>query len=219
MKLCEVPRCGHPAKPFSRYCPAHDARNTNTGHPEGTNVLVGEYKTLFLLAQDFVSHHHDHPGLKAALEWLGRLVSEARDPGTIHARSSAADRLGRWLSRLRAEGVTPADMLATIAALYALREWSPRRFLSDRHFNHQLAIRVLRLAPAPYREAWSNGRAKKVHDRITSPTRDLLSTRINTTLGPLVLRMGKEVAHAAQPRPQERLEGIDYPFNTKGTYP
>ncbi|BAE52853.1 hypothetical protein amb4049 [Paramagnetospirillum magneticum AMB-1] len=219
MRACEVPHCRDHARSFSRYCRRHDQRTTNTGHPEGTNVLRGEYKTLFLLAHQFITHHKEHPGIRAGLEWLGGMMADGRDPGTIHARSSAADRLGRWLHQMQTEGVTAEDMLATIGAIYALREWNPRRFLSDRHFDHQLAIRVLRLTPAPFSERWSEGKPKKVYDRITGPTRDLLSTRINAALGPLILRMGREVASAAQPRPQERLEGIDFPFNPKGTYP
>lgn len=219
MRACEVPHCRDHARAFSRYCKRHEQRDTNTGHPEGTTVRLGEVRTLYLLAHQFITHHRDHPGVKAALEWLGRMTAEARDPGTVHARSTAADRLARWLHRMHTEGTTPEDMLATVAAVYALREWTPRRFLSDRHFNHQLAIRLLRLTPAPYSERWSGGKPKKVYDRITGPTRDLLSTRINATLGPLILRMGQEVAIAAKPRSQERLAGIDYPFNPKGTYP
>ena len=52
-------------------------------------------------------------------------------------------------AKMKGQGIEPARMLAMVAAFHLLRTDHPGEFKSDRHFNHQLAIRLLPDDPCP----------------------------------------------------------------------
>lgn len=221
MRLCQAQGCNQPARNFGSYCRHHDTRNAQTGDPNGITIKERDTRTLRRLSERMIRHHQDHPGVKSALEFLRSLteVASTKAPAHIHANSSPADRLDRWLSQMHKSSVTPEDMLAMVVAMYALREDRPGLFRSDRHFNHQLAIRFLRLTPAPFAgERWCAGTARRKYDRISVGTRELLATILIGALESLPIRMAEQVLKATKPKPRDRLQGIDFPFNAKGSY-
>ena len=68
---------------------------------------------------------------------------------------------------------------------------SPRDFNSDRHFQHQLVIRFLRMVRAPRVEMWGGGSAIYRYDRIMVAVRELFGQRLEARLGLLCLRMAR----------------------------
>ena len=89
-------------------------------------------------------------------------------------RATPEERLGRWLDKMKDQEVHETDALAMIVAMYCHREAYPRDFKSDRHFGHQLVIRLLRMVRAPRLEAWGGGRPVYRYDRVTVAVREML---------------------------------------------
>jgi hypothetical protein len=210
---CDVSRCYQPVHGLSRYCRHHDRVNQDTGHPEGRTIRAGELRPFRKLCAAFIDRHHYHEGIEHALEWIGQRIAEAKDPRYLTVKSTAEQRLARWFARMNREGVDPSAVLATVAALYLYRLYRPQEFRSDRHWRHQLAVRTLRLVPAPRAEHWAgSGGVRCVYDRITVATRDHLSQRLVTALGLLAFRIAREVlADLDKPSP-DKLSGADAPF-------
>lgn len=214
---CDVKGCSLPVTGLSRYCDDHDKANERYGHPLGRLTTIGELKPYRTLAREFIDQHHDHPGIRAALDWIARLITETPEPRHIHQRSTPEQRLGRFMGQMRRGGVDPRDFLAVVAGMALLREWRPYTFKSDRHFAHQTAIRVLRLIPAPHVARWSGDKVRRNYDRVTVGARELLSKRLGVALGLLCLRIARTiVAELNKPDP-DHLPGADAPFTPTTT--
>jgi hypothetical protein len=83
--------------------------------------------------------------------------------------------------------------MAVVVAMYMLQEWEPRAFKSDRHFNHQFAVRFARKAPAPPAYKWRDGAGGLRYDRITVGTRDLLARELVGAIGVPCFRIAKHL--------------------------
>lgn len=210
---CAVSSCARTVQGLSRYCRFHDQRNQTYGHPLGTTFRHGQLKPFKREAALFIQKQRGHPGIEAAIQWLDNWIQEAPDPGVIHARSTARARSNRLLDRMRRGGVTGEDALAIVAGMYAAREFQPRGFKSDRHWNHQLAVRFIRSVPPPH-SVRSNGESYSLQDRIGVGVRDFMADRLTKAVGPLCLRIARELAADSNLQDQPpRLPGLDKPFN------
>lgn len=211
-RLCDVQGCQRQTQKWGKYCEAHDNTNERTGHPDGYTVRVSTLKPYLDMASEFIRDHKGHPAIQAALRWLVVLVYCDRPP-VNHLGQNAPPhlRVNRWLDKMKKQGIRPEEMLAMIAAFYLLREDHPRDFKSDRHFNHQLVVRFLRMIRAPWSERWAEGKPYRRYDRVTVKVRELLSRQINEALGLMCLRMARAIL---RPNP---LEGIETPFETTRT--
>lgn len=213
---CEVPDCGRSRRNFSSLCRHHDQVRDRTGHPLGTTVRKRDVKPYLKLTSRWLKEHRNHPAIEAGCRWLDALVYGNRPHVTsVNPRSSPEDRLLRWLDRMKEEEVDPVSVLATIAAMFMLRECEPRTFRHDRHFHHQVTIRVLRLTRGPRREWWACGRQGFSYDRVTTGVREHLWNTLRPPIGALCLRIARAVTAAytpPPPPPSTLLDGIRTPF-------
>ncbi|QEX16843.1 hypothetical protein FRZ44_21380 [Hypericibacter terrae] len=205
-RTCEVSGCHLPRQHFGKWCEAHDRRAQETGHPLGRTIRRREFEPFVKGARRYLDRHQDHPRIAKALSWLEALVyASGAAPAEITRKSTAHDRLLTWLVKLRRQEVSPVEMLAIAIGICAYREWSPQVFRSDRHFNHQLAIRVLRLARAERITTMHRGcHEYRRHDRITSGVRDLLSEALNRHVGVVALSVARKLVakvNASNPVP------------------
>ena len=93
-----------------------------------------------------------------------------------------------------------------MAAVYLFRAFAPRRFRSDRHFDHQVALAAARIAPA-----WDN-RGWAVSD-VPVGARDYLSKTLNGALGVLAMRIAAEcLKDIDRTEPATTVEGSHLPF-------
>ena len=143
-RQCSAPGCPARVHRLSAYCPAHDDTNKRTGHPLGRTVLVRDLQPYRTRAARFISTHRNDDRLEGLVVVLSTILEQAQRPA---GSWRPGVRLAFWLASLKAAEVPPMDILATILGMYAMREDEPRTFRSDRHFWHQTAIRVFRLAP------------------------------------------------------------------------
>ncbi|TVM18693.1 hypothetical protein DPQ33_04240 [Oceanidesulfovibrio indonesiensis] len=213
---CEVPGCYAYRQKWGRYCEHHDRVNERTGHPEGHTIRKGQLRPYAARATEFIQEQHQHRGVQAALEWIEELLANAEDPGELHRSSLPSQRVGKWFHKMHLAGITAEEVLSTVVGLYLLRELDPRQFKSDRHFQHMLAIRVLRLVPAPFIQAWCNGEGRRLYHRIGVKMREHLADRLNAALGLLALRMAREIKKRMEEEQRQewldRLDGVADPF-------
>jgi len=153
---------------------------------------VGQISPFIKRASQYIRANQDHATIAATLEWCRSYIHEANAPLTeVHRNSTSRQRLSHWLSRLKRAGIYDYELIATVVAMYMLREWEPRSFRSDRHFRHQLAIRFIRKAPAPPAYKWRSGTGGLRYDRVTVGTRELLARELEEAIGVACFRIAK----------------------------
>lgn len=113
---------------------------------------------------------------------------------------------------MKKDGVECEEMLATVTAMFLMREHDQTCFPSDQHFNFQLARAFVRLAPAPYKQSYNGGKGALKYDRITLPMTRHLYKRITESIGVACLNMANAI-HAANRLETGLLRGINVPFN------
>ncbi|MEW5772983.1 MAG: hypothetical protein AB1916_05615 [Thermodesulfobacteriota bacterium] len=192
---CDVPGCWQRRHKFSRYCRPHMKKDEDTGHPLGWTVRKAWLRPWQGEAARFIRDHLHHPDLERPLAHLEAILAQAKRPTVPR---TDADKLHLWLSNLREAGVSAQDVLACVVGMYWLQERLPERFKGDRHFRHQLAVRVLRLAPAPNHKAWDKGREYRLYQRIGVKVRELLASVLIRTTGAAPLRIIRAIEQGHQ---------------------
>lgn len=207
-KNCDVPGCFLPVSKFSRYCGRHDLINERTGHPLGYTITKGKLRPYLEEARRFLALHRDHPGIEDTLKWFGWFMATANPPSRIHTRSSASARFEWWRAALHKAGAAPEELLAVLLGMFLLQEHEPRAFKSDRHFQHQVVVRLLRLA-APGRDS----RGRQQRNRITVGVREALAQiMVTSRLGGFCLRIVRQIEEERKRVSAEGLTGLEEPF-------
>lgn len=213
-RRCEVANCFLPARRFGSKCNGHASQHSRTGHAQGHIIPRHLWRGWRDDVKAFVQDREAHPGIQAALAWLGTLLAEVRLPPPLHRRSHVRDRYARWLCLMVQRGVQPIDLLASVAAIHAVREDDPRAFRDDRHFRHQVAAAFLSVVPRPKRSKVT-ARGYQSSIDATARLRDHVGHQLAGTIGVLAARLGKEVvARNAPPRP---LPDQHAPFDSTTT--
>jgi hypothetical protein len=161
---------------------------------------VGELKPYLKRTSGYIKQHRKHAAIAEGIRRISDLVYGARRRD-LQLRSNATphERLSGWLDRLERSAVPPEELLSIVAAMFLYREDQPHAFRSDRHFRHQLAVRFIRKAPAPYSPLWRGGAGSKRYDRISVKTRDLLAGQLERSVGILCLSMARVLNAATNP--------------------
>lgn len=213
---CAVEHCFRPAQGIGKFCQQHDKRMEQTGDPQGRTIRKSQLAPYVRTVQAFIGRHRDHPGIVAALAWLEDII-QAAPRGTPPLRTSTPPpiRVALWLSRLKAQGIAPVDVLTVVAAMHLLRDSEPRAFATDRHFRHQTVIRVLRLIPGTPKtpRLGSHGRN---YSRITVGVREHLGGQLLARLGLLCLNIARSI-DAAVPAAPSFVAGSAEPFTPTNT--
>lgn len=208
-RRCEIPGCYLPRQKFGRYCEAHDQVMQRTGDPKGRTVRRGEFEPFITAARQYFIKFQDHPEIAKRIRWIERLIWEAGPaPGRITPKSSAHDRLRLWVDQMRRQELPPIEILSMVVALYAFREWTPRAFRSDRHFKHQLAIRVLRMVRTP-RIVSRRGTEYLGYVRITVGVRALLGDALHLQLGTLGFAVGRKLTKKLETDPSAQRDQLN----------
>jgi hypothetical protein len=190
---CEVQGCFKLRQKLGRFCEHHDRVNQRTGHPEGEGVTKFDLKPYHEAALVYIDRHTYVPDIEAGLTWIDRVMGA----GKRHPRPwTPLERVSDWFARMREAEVPPQDVLAVIGGMYLMAEVSGFRpgFKDQRHFMHQLAIRVLRLVPAPrFKARNGSGREYWRYAPITVGMREFLGPRLVKALGAVGLRIAREM--------------------------
>lgn len=212
-RQCEVQACFRPVEKISRYCVQHDSVNKRTGDPRGHTVRVRELRPYVATVTRYIKQHWEHPAIAEASRRVSELVYGARRRN-VGKRPNATpqERLSGWLDRLEGKRVPPEELLCIVAAMFLYREDQPHAFKSDRHFQHQLAIRFLRKAPAPLPPRWWEGQGRKRYDRITVATRDFVAAMLTRAIGVACLGIARVLAHAINPYTPQQEAAIRSPL-------
>ncbi len=201
---CAVASCFKLRHRFGSHCRAHEKTREGTGDPLGSTIRITAVRPWANLARDYIVRNANHDAIGAALDWTRDLMASGVAPrGRLPVRATAPRRLSAWLARIHDAGVEPVDVLALIVGMHLYQLAQPREFVSDDHFRHQLANRLIRLAPAPSIQPWSNGKPmRRKYDRVTSSVRALLADRIIEGLGSFPLRVALQLITDTELKPE-----------------
>ncbi|MGE4555566.1 MAG: hypothetical protein AB7D07_01970 [Desulfovibrionaceae bacterium] len=167
-RTCEVPFCFNETHRFGRLCSYHENIEQRTGHPLGSTIRKATLRPYQQWAMSWLDENRgeENEALRKMLEVLETILNQAK-PMSILDPGTPGQRLNDWLHALHSSGVAPLEIVATMTGMFLMQELEPGLFKSDRHFGHQVAVRVFRLAPAP---TGRTGRQR--YSRITTRTRD-----------------------------------------------
>lgn len=210
-KRCSVPGCFNNVNKFSQYCKHHDQVNQRTGHPLGRTVTVGKLAPYKKIAMEFLDEQRDHPAVLSAGDLLINYLSQAKPRRYISRNAPAWQRIEVWRNRLWTSGVDPImDIMAVIVGMYLLQYYDSRTFRSDRHFWHQMVIRIFKLSKAR-KDA---GAGHSYHRRVTVRERDRFTQTLKQTR---LLSLGFNIARKIIQREEEAImasvQGIEEPFS------
>jgi hypothetical protein len=155
---------------YGPHCGPCVGRRVRTGHPEGHLLTRKEARKWLPLIRSLLRQHSEKKAIRAASLWAERLLNLPGDTA-VHAE----------LRRLKDKGVTPAELLEIIGAVFAYSHYEPRELPDDKRLTHCLANTVLRLRPAEVRYRPS-GRGYK-YERNTSTARMVLGGAIRSAIG------------------------------------
>ncbi len=211
-RTCDVPACGLRRQGIGRYCHRHDDAANRTGHPLGKNLRPSLLVPYADRVRAFMERHQDHPGIRAGIAWCADLIESGSMGRRPRGKRMAALYLRWHLGRMKAHRIDPGEVLVRTAAMFLWREFSPRSFADDRHWQHQLARMVLRLGST---RRGDTGAMQA--PRYNVSTRDLLATRLVGALGPLCIRIAREVMRDLERKPEpapldKPVEGSGAPF-------
>lgn len=228
-RRCEVKDCGQlrdgtQDRRWSKYCSYHDKRNEQTGDPRGTTLRRTELRPYVAMVNDTLDLNPNHDGVQVAIAWTAYRMKQAQSRSQ-RRRQHPRLRADSLFARLRERGVMPYYVLATVTAVWLMREFEPRRFVSDRHFNHQLAKAVFDLAPylRPDSKNTSGGARPSVG------LREYLWSELIDAYGVLPMMLARHIAAERKPeraadadfRPDPdappKVRGKIAPFNTSPT--
>ena len=190
---CSVPGCDYPIarRQFGLLCSKHRTRYHSVGHPTGKSLKVGMFDRWRRdYARPFLEQQARHQGIINAIALLDTLIKSAEYPrGRYDAHMPVSHKSRSWFSILKDRGVEGRDVLEGLIACYAIREYDPRQFADDRHWRHQVALRVIGLG-----NRGSGGLGGPVAPNRTSGTlREHLFKTIHQHVGLLALRAAREI--------------------------
>lgn len=201
-KGCSQPRDGTQQRRWSKYCSYHDRRNQATGDPLGKTISRAALRPYVTMVNDTLDLNPGHAGVQAAIAWTAYRMKVAQSRSHRY-RQHARYRADALFARLRDQKVMPYYVVATVTAIYLMREFDPHRFTSDRHFNHQLAKAVYDLAPH-LRAGSANSSAGR---QLSVGLREYLSAEMRDAFGVLPMMLAK---HIAAERKHKRAADADF---------
>lgn len=168
-RFCTVRGCDRPVKgrAYGRRCNAHRHRARRHGHPEQLGITRKELKPFEGRVEGLIAKNPEARGWaaldqrwEAILQHAAGIMAAARSKPYRRNERRAAEEVLKI-----AQGANGRAVWVRVAALYALQEEFPHRFLSDRAFLYEMVRTVRRLSAvsvSQYHNA-TTGRTKLVY--------------------------------------------------------
>lgn len=206
-KVCDVPGCGNPRDRIGRWCKHHANKVYNYGHPLGRIVWPTEYAQEKAEVKAFVDQHMSHPGVQAALVWLQDWLDALLPDDPILAKQ--APPCIDVFQRLKAHGVTPADILIEATALYHYSMRYPGRLPDDGRLSVAISRAVIKLAPQRIKHYWRSGQDR--YEKIKPSDLKTLGKRMRDTIGLLMANVSNAINQVHNAKANLRL-ALGAPF-------
>jgi hypothetical protein len=195
-KQCAVLHCAKPIGGFSTLCEYHKRALRRHGHALQTGITVQELKPF----KDLIAARRVRNAVNPAWELLRNrweaLANHAKATLDAYANGSPAISYERQtaeqLTTLRT--TVPVDtVINTALSMFLMWEQSPRRFMSDKAFNYQLARRVSGLAKANSASNYSakEGRFKRTYKDTPPKVLNCLAESLKVAFGVAGMRLAE----------------------------
>lgn len=186
---CKVDGCPYPRHRIGHYCKAHGALNNRFGHPLGRTIHRMEYEMETLEVKEFLTMHSEHPGVLAALQWIDDWMESyvSSDPRLRKQDPPGID----LMRRMKAYGVTPLDVLTTVASLWLYSTRRPSKLPDDIRLTYAIGIALHKLVPAEKLTDWRTGKTR--HASRKTPVVRGVGLRIRDTVGALLINIATSI--------------------------
>lgn len=186
MIRCFVSGCSGVCTPMGRLCSHHKARKRRHGEPTQETISTTTLKPYRRLVEACIRRNPDSPcwpQLDALWESLMvRCTEELRE-----RKGKAGIFVWDGLQKLAGlhDKIPPRDAWVTIAAVYALAEFEPRRFRSKDGFRFQLVRRLLSLTDVNTGTYWNHElrRMKRVYRDLRPRVTHVIADYVVETFG------------------------------------
>lgn len=211
MNHCRVPGCNAPVSRWGSLCSTHKTRQRRHGHPQQQGVSKAELAPYAAIIRQRKARNPNSP-LWPSIEarWFA-LVDHCRGVVAASLRGKAMNRFERQACHevvKLADHAETAEVVETALAVFLVQEQSPRRFLSDDAFRHQLARRLRALADVNA-GTWfdhKTGKVKRVYRDLPAGTTVLLGAMLAETFGVAGLLLARRETEDAEKRRRENEE-------------
>jgi hypothetical protein len=187
-QVCRVPGCGAHRKGLELFCAAHRSAGRLYGHPSARAISPKEYAGYVEEARSILERNvGSHPWVAPSLTYIRSTLEKAAKGDSVPA--------ARELAWLHANGVTPMQVLSTLAGFHA---WAySRPFPNDRAQGFAVSRAILALAPRPRQQVTTGktkGTSTSVPPRISALSS--LGPRFMKDLGPVVMKVLATIEHS-----------------------
>jgi hypothetical protein len=156
---CAASGCTSFTAGYSNFCSSHRKTLTRHGHPQQSPVTVHELRPYLRMVSARRTRNGSNAAWAILVQRWSTLVQHAEQRLGAFAAGRADVRHGvQAAEQVRnLAGTVAADLIIdTALAMFLIRQLDPRRFRSDRAFDHQLVRRVRGLAPTSMGSYWDH---------------------------------------------------------------
>ena len=207
MRYCQSPGCSRPVSGWAHYCNSHKTRARRHGDAQQEGITKPQLKPYLEAVRRRMAKNADNPTWKTMEgNWLA-LVEYAHAELTTYKQGAGHIRQHRLayeeIVKL-AKGVTPAEVVHTVLALYLMAEQEPRRFRLDEGFRFQLVRRVRPLTDVN-QGTWYDHKVRRVK-RVYRDTAPKTTAYIGELLAETLGAAGIHLARLEQARSDARRQ-------------
>ncbi len=181
---CRVPGCNAFAFRIGNFCAKHHDRARKYGDPTMSRKLMERrhYKKERVEVRAFLRRHASHVAVQAGLSWIATW---------LHSGDATGDLVGQHISRLRAAGVAPLDILIEVASMFLYTQRYP--FVEDgTALTFAMASAVLHLAPLKTSPSWKSPKGVS-WKRATGLSLRTVGETLRAALAPLLLNISTTI--------------------------
>lgn len=212
---CEVGDCPMRRHSSSQYCANHARRSLAYGHPDGHPVTKKQLAPYHKQAKAFLKQHKDHKATLTAVQILDELLRR----GTLMAAEDPDEPVFRELRRLSDLGLTGAEALEVLCAVWLYARYEPRSLPDDMRLTFALSRAFLQTRPQSVRQSsWCWGKERRAYHKPGASVHRDLGQLLRDRLGIFFINMVKALdAEAERQRTQKRQ--LAEPFENWGDVP
>ncbi len=206
-QACNVADCAKRRHGLSYYCRAHASAAAHHGHPLARKVKKKDYADARSHVVRFLRIHADHPAVIAAYRWAELWLREAAAGQNVPAQENMA--------RLAAGGVTGAEIVEDVLALWLHSRQRPAALPDDARLTKALGTNILLLTPRDTTGELTL-RGQKKYRRLGATVRAEVGEHIRRTLGGFVLNAFTAIDRQMKTK-QDHMQALRLPFSSDAT--
>ena len=202
---CTAQGCNSHRHKISTFCLSHFTTASRYGHPNGRALDPAVFQWERTAVQNLLAANANHPALTSATSYLTNYFARAAISEKAYVGAEEIARLGR-------HGVTSAQVICEVAALWCYLDRNPRALPSQKASDYAISRAVLQLAPRPRRVAFSpDSKGSQYSLKPRNSALGAIGTHLRQVLSVLLVNISQSLA-TQQDRAAAVLEAMREPL-------